>query len=82
MTRHRVQYTGLCFPDYPKVKNDCGFLYFKRQLCCFENSSTPIAVTVRCLFSDLIKPMLAELGAKKDIYKKTRGAKQAHKQAQ
>ena len=33
-------------------------------MCCFENSSTPIAITVRCLVGDLFKPLLAELGIK------------------
>ena len=56
------------------VKGDCA--------ACFENSSTLIAVTARCLFGDLSKPLLAELGAKKRYKQITRGAKQAHKQAQ
>ena len=53
----------------------------KSGLCCFENSSTLIVVTTPRLFGALFKPLLAELGAKKDL-KKTRGAKQAHRQAQ
>ena len=57
------------------------FDILKSGLCCFENSSTLIAVTIERLFGDLFKPLLAELGAIKD-FKKTRGAKQAHRQAQ
>ena len=57
------------------------FYILKRGLCCFENSSTLIVVTIERLFDALLKPLLAELGAKKDI-KKARGAKQAHRQAQ
>ena len=60
------------------------FYILKSGLCCFENSSTLIVVTIERLFGALFKPLLAELGAKKDIKKnkKTRGAKQAHRQAQ
>ena len=60
------------------------FYILKSGLCCFENSSTLIVVTIERLFGALFKPLLAELGAKKDIkkIKKTRGAKQAHRQAQ
>ena len=60
------------------------FYILKSGLCCFENSSTLIVVTIERLFGALFKPLLAELGAKKDIkkQKKTRGAKQAHRQAQ
>ena len=54
------------------------FYILKSGLCCFENSSTLIVVTIERLFGALFKPLLAELGAKK----KTRGAKQAHRQAQ
>ena len=56
----------------------------KSGLCCFENSSTLIVVTIERLFGALFKPLLAELGAKKYLkkQKKTRGAKQAHRQAQ
>ena len=54
----------------------------KSGLCCFENSSTLIVVTIERLFGALFKPLLAELGAKKDIKKKTRGAKQAHRRSQ
>ena len=50
-----------------KFSIDCGILYFKSGLCCFENSSTQIVVTIERLFGDLFKPLLAELGAKKDI---------------
>ena len=49
---------------------DCGILYFKSGLCCFESSSTLIAVSIERQFGDLFKPLLAELGAKKDILKK------------
>ena len=55
------------------------FYILKSGLCCFENSSTLIVVTIERLFGALFKPLLAELGAKKE--KKTRGAKQAHRQA-
>ena len=41
----------------------------KSGLCCFENSSTLIVVTTPRLFGALFKPLLAELGAKKDIKK-------------
>ena len=60
------------------------FYILKSGLCCFENSSTLIVVTIERLFGALFKPLLAELGTKKDIKenKKTRGAKQAHRQAQ
>ena len=61
------------------------FYILKSGLCCFENSSTLIVVTTPRLLGALFKPLLAELGAKKDIKKqqqKTRGAKQAHRQAQ
>ena len=60
------------------------FYILKSRLCCFENSSTLIVVTIERLFGALFKPLLAELGAKKDIKKtkKARGAKQAHRQAQ
>ena len=60
------------------------FYILKSGLCCLENSSTLIVVTIERLFGALFKPLLAELGAKKDIKKtkKTRGAKQAHRQAQ
>ena len=59
------------------------FYILKSGLCCFENSSALIAVIIERLFGALFKPLLAELGAKKDILKKkTRGAKQAHRQAQ
>ena len=60
------------------------FYILKSGLCCFENSTTLIVVTIERLFGALFKPLLAELGAKKDIKKtkKTRGAKQAHRQAQ
>ena len=57
------------------------FYILKSGLCCFENSSTLIVVTTPRLYGVLFKPLLAELGTKKDI-KKTRGAKQAHRQAQ
>ena len=46
------------------------FYILKSGLCCFENSSTLIAVIIERLFGALFKPLLAELGAKKDIYKK------------
>ena len=58
------------------------FYILKSGLCCFENSSTLIVVTIERLFGDLFKPLLAELGAKSDIKKQKRGAKQAHRQAQ
>ena len=59
------------------------FYILKSGLCCFENSSTLIVVTIERLFGALFKPLLVELGAIKDIKnKKTRGAKQAHRQAQ
>ena len=61
------------------------FYILESGLCCFENSSTLIVVTIERLFGALFKPLLAELGAKKDIkikIKKTRRAKQAHRQAQ
>ena len=60
------------------------FYILKSGLCCFENSSTLIVVTIERLFGALFKPLLAELGAKRDIKKtkKTRGAKQAHRRAQ
>ena len=43
------------------------FYILKSGLCCFENSSTLIVVTIERLFGALFKPLLAELGAKKDI---------------
>ena len=49
-----------------KQRSDFGFLYFKRWLDCFKNSSTLIAVIMEHLFGDLFKPMLAEYGAKND----------------
>ena len=61
------------------------FYILKSGLCCFENSSTLIVVTIQRLFGAVFKPLLAELGAIKDILKKTkktRGAKQAHRQAE
>ena len=45
------------------------FYILKSGLCCFENSSTLIVVTIEHLFGALFKPLLAELGAKKDIKK-------------
>ena len=45
------------------------FYILKSGLCCFENSSTLIAVIIERLFGALFKPLLAELGAKKDIKK-------------
>ena len=45
------------------------FYILKSGLCCFENSSTLIVVTIERLFGALFKPLLAELGAKKDIKK-------------
>ena len=46
------------------------FYILKSGLCCFENSSTLIVVTIERLFGALFKPLLAELGAKKDIKNK------------
>ena len=46
------------------------FYILKSGLCCFESSSTLIAVSIECQFGDLFKPLLAELGAKKDIKNK------------
>ena len=43
------------------------FYILKSGLCCFENSSTLIVVTTPRLYGALFKPLLAELGAKKDI---------------
>ena len=37
---------------------------FYSELCCFDNSSTLIAVTIERLFGDLFKPLLAELGTR------------------
>ena len=45
------------------------FYISKSGPCCFENSSTLIVVTIERLFGALFKPLLAELGAKKDIKK-------------
>ena len=45
------------------------FYILKSGLCCFENSSTLIVVTIERLFGALFKPLLAELGAKKDTKK-------------
>ena len=46
------------------------FYILKSGLCCFENSSTLIVVTIERLFGALFKPLLAELGAKKIYLKK------------
>ena len=45
------------------------FYILKSGLCCFENSSTLILVTIERLFGALFKLLLAELGAKTDIKK-------------
>ena len=45
------------------------FYILKSGLCCFENSSTLIVVTTPRIFGALFKPLLAELGAKKDTKK-------------
>ena len=64
----------LASPWLPYAWSDCGFLYFKKGTVQLHNPSTLIAFTIKRLCGDLFKPLLAELGVKKDFFKKTRGA--------
>ena len=66
----------------PSHKTVVGFGYFTRALYEMQASIQLIIVTAGPSLIDFFKALLAETGAKKDIYKKNKkqGSKHTHKQ--